>query len=75
MVFLQVCSPIRSLMIFAGFQEPENAFQVPVPFRIAVRFQLILIAETDFVYHIMEPFDHREIIHCSKNRELSLGSW
>ena len=35
-VLLQVCSPVRSLMVFAGFQKPENAFQVSVPFRIVV---------------------------------------
>ena len=57
-VLLQMCSPVRSLMVFAGFQKPENPFQVPVPFQIAVRFPLILVAETNLIHHIIEPLDH-----------------
>ena len=81
-VLLQGCSPVRSLVVFAGFQEPENAFQVPVSFRIAVRFQLILIAETNLVHHIIEPFDHvkridtdlcmREILSCNGEKSVAL---
>ena len=67
-------------MIFAGFQEPENAFPIPVPFRIAVRFPLILIAETDLIHHIIQPFDHvkridtdlcmREILSCNGEKSV-----
>ena len=62
-VLLQVGSPVRSLMVFAGFQKPENAFPIPVPFRIAVRFPLILVAETNLVHHIIEPLDHMKRIN------------
>ena len=55
-VLLQMCSPIRRLMIFAGFQKPENAFQVSVSFRIAIRFQLILIVETNLIHHLLPIF-------------------
>ena len=67
-------------MIFAGFQEPENAFQVPVPFRIVLRFPLILVAETNLVHHIIQPFDHvkridtdlcmREILSCNGEKSV-----
>ena len=80
-VLLQVCSPVRSLVVFAGFQEPKNAFQVPVPFRIAVRFPLILVAETNLIYHIIQPFDHveridtdlcmREILSCNGDESVA----
>ena len=76
-----MCSPVRSLMIFANFQKPENAFPIPVPFRIAVRFPLILIAETDLIHHIIQPFDHvkridtdlcmREILSCNEEKSVA----
>ena len=68
-------------MIFAGFQKPENTFKVPVSFRIAVRFQLILIAETNRIHHIIEPFDYvegidtdlcmREILSCNGDKSVA----
>ena len=80
-ILLQVRSSVGSLMIFANFQKPENAFQVPVPFRIAVRFPLILVAETDLVHHIIQPFDHvkridtdlcmREILSCNGDKAIA----
>ena len=76
-----MCSPVRSLVVFAGFQEPKNAFQVPVPFRIAVRFPLILVAETNLIHHIIQPFDHvkridtdlcmREILSCNGDESVA----
>ena len=81
MVLLQVCFPVRSLMVFAGFQESENTFQVPVSFRIAICFPLILIAETNLVHHIIEPFDHMEgidtdlcmgeILSCNRDKSVA----
>ena len=80
-VLLQVCSPVRSLMVFAGFQKPENVFQVSVSFRITIRFPLILIAETNLIYHIIQLFDHmegidtdlymREILSCNRDKSVA----
>ena len=76
------CSPLRSLVIFTGFPKPENAFPIPIPFWIAIQFQLILIAETNLVYHIIESFDYMEridtdfyigkFLSCNRDKAVSL---
>ena len=61
-IFMVTRSPVFLSVALLCFQETGNAFEIPEVFHIADIFELILIAEADLIYHVIEPFDDVERI-------------
>ena len=55
-IFMVTRSPVFLSVALLCFQETGNAFEIPEVFHIADIFELILIAEADLIYHVIEPF-------------------
>lgn len=53
-------SPVFLLVDLFGLQKTGNALDFPVVCHVAGILELVLIAEADLVYHVIEPFDDVE---------------
>lgn len=73
-IFMVTRSPVLLSVALLCFQETGNAFDFPEVFHIADIFELILIAEADLIYHVIEPFDDVEGINTDPGiREVLFG--
>ena len=73
-IFMVTRSPVFLSVALLCFQETGNAFEIPEVFHIADIFELILIAEADLIYHVIEPFDDVEGINTDPGiREVLFG--